>query len=341
MSKLGKNAPGNDGELNEKSGGAEREGQATGGRNPASRRLPPLNSLKAFEAAARHLSIANAAKELNVTPAAVSHHIRQLEEHLGLELFQRNGRQLDLTDAGRAALPGVRDGFAKLMGAMDAIDQLGETGVLNVSVAPSFAAKWLLPRLGGFQEAHPEIDVHVAASLDLADFARDGVDLAIRYGAGLYPALTVERLMQESIAVVCSPSLLPEGRRSLTIGDVQSHTLLHDDSPDNDASCPNWDMWLRAAGAGGVDASRGQRFNQSSLVLEAAVRGRGIALAKAALAAEDLAAGRLVLAYRETTPVEFAYFIVTTRAKLNLPKVAHFRSWLVEEASRQLSPRVR
>jgi LysR family glycine cleavage system transcriptional activator len=177
---------------NEDSAAAERK---AGGRNPTSRRLPPLNSLKAFETAARHLSIALAGKELNVTPAAISHHIRQLEEHLGLELFQRNGRLLVLTDAGQAALPGVRDGFAKLMGAMDAIDQLGETGVLNVSAAPSFAAKWLLPRLDGFQKAHPEIDVHVAASLDLADFAQDGVELAIRYGAGLYPGLTVERLM--------------------------------------------------------------------------------------------------------------------------------------------------
>jgi len=302
------------------------------------KRLPPLNSLRAFECAARHLSYTLAAKELNVTPAAISHHIRQLEDHLGLALLERDGRSLVLTDAGKAALPGIREGFGRLMGAMDAIDRLGEGGILNVSVAPSFAAKWLLSRLDRFQSAHPEIDVHVAASMGLADFGQDSVDIAIRYGGGLYPGLAVEKLLPEAIVAVCSPSLLAISGAPINLRTLRYHTLLHDDSPDADASCPNWEMWLRAAGIADVDAARGPRFNQSSLVLEAAARGRGIALAKSALAAEDLASGRLVSLFQGSTPVEFAYYIVSTKPKLNLPKVSHFRDWLVAEAARDAKP---
>lgn len=296
------------------------------------RRLPPLNSLKAFESAARLLSIAAAAKELNVTPAAVSHHIRQLEDHLGLGLFDRNGRSLVLTDAGQAALPGVSEGFARLAGAMSAIDHLGESGLLTVSVAPSFAAKWLLPRLDRFVAGHSEIDVHVSASIGLADFAADGVDIAIRYGSGLYPGLVVERLLTESIVVVCSPDLLAGEVQPKSLEILARHPLLHDDSPDADASCPTWEMWLRAAGATGIDPSRGPRFNQSSLVLEAAALGRGIALAKRTLATSDLQAGRLVQLFRGSTPVEFSYSVVSTKAKMNLPKVSAFRDWLMAQA---------
>ena len=150
------------------------------------RQLPPLNSLRAFEVAARHMSVSQAAVELRVTPAAVSHQIRILEDHVGLPLFVRNGRGLALTDAGSAGLRELREGFSRLSAAMEAIDSLGEAGVLSVSVAPSFAHKWLLPRLEHFQTAHPEIDVHVDASMQLSDFVKDGTDIAIRYGAGRY-----------------------------------------------------------------------------------------------------------------------------------------------------------
>ena len=252
------------------------------------RQPPPLNALRAFEAAARHLSISRAAGELNVTPAAISHQIRLLEDHIGLPVFMRNGRGLSLTDAGAAGLRDLREGFARLAAAMDAIDLLGEAGVLSVSVAPSFAAKWLLPRLDSFQTCHPEIDVHVSASMQLVDFARDGVDLAIRYGAGGYSDLVVDKLLAEKVIPVCSPELLRSGELLDLISDLVGVTLLHDDSPDNDPSCPNWEMWLRAAGVTHIDTARGPRFNQSSLVIEAAVLGRGVALAKAALAAEDL-----------------------------------------------------
>lgn len=292
------------------------------------RQLPPLNALRAFEAAARHLSISKAALELNVTPAAISHQIRLLEEHIGLPVFMRSGRGLALTDAGAAGLRDLREGFAKLGAAMDAIDSLGEAGVLSVSVAPSFAAKWLLPRLGSFERAHPEVDVHVSASMQLVDFAKDGVDLAIRYGSGAYSELSVEKLLTEAVIPVCSPAFLAANEDLQLADDLVGVPLLHDDSPDNDPSCPNWEMWLRACGVHHIDATRGPRFNQSSLVIEAAILGRGIALAKTALAAGDLQTGRLVQPFASATPIDFAYYIVAPRAKLNLPKVAYFREWL-------------
>jgi LysR family glycine cleavage system transcriptional activator len=299
------------------------------------RNLPPLNALRAFETAARHMSISLAASELRVTPAAISHQIRILEDHVGLPLFTRNGRGLALTDAGTAGLRDLREGFAKLCAAMDAIDSLGEAGTLSVSVAPSFAAKWLLPRLGAFQAAHAEIDVHVAASMQLADFVKDGVDVAIRYGAGRYSGLVVSQLLTESVVPVCSPDFLRLHGPFHAPDDLVEATLLHDDSPDNDPSCPNWEMWLSAAGARHIDASRGPRFNQSSLVIEAAVLSRGVGLAKTALAARDLRHGRLVQPFPSEVKVDFAYYIVAPHAKLNLPKVSHFVDWLRGEAAEE------
>jgi LysR family glycine cleavage system transcriptional activator len=299
------------------------------------RSLPPLNSLRAFEVAARHMSISQAASELRVTPAAISHQIRLLEDHVGLPLFVRNGRGLALTDAGAAGLRDLREGFARLSAAMDAIDSLGEAGVLSVSVAPSFASKWLLPRLELFQSAHPEIDVHVSASMQLSDFMKDGIDLAIRYGTGRYSDLSVERLLTESVVPVCSPEYLMQHGPFYLPSDLTEATLLHDDSPDNDPSCPNWEMWLSAAGAPHIDSSRGPRFNQSGLVIEAAALGRGVALAKTALAARDLRQGRLVQPFSSAVKVDFAYYVVAPRAKLNLPKVSYFIDWLRAEAGKE------
>jgi LysR family transcriptional regulator, glycine cleavage system transcriptional activator len=297
------------------------------------RRLPPLNALRAFEAAARHLSLSKAAEELSVTPAAISHQIRTLEDHLGVGLFRRDGRSLLLTDAGQACLPGIRDGFDRLAEAIDAIDSLGMAGVLTVSVAPSFASKWLVPRLDRFQEKHPEIDVRVSASMQVTDFSRDDVDLAIRYGGGRYADLVVEKLLPESVFPVCSPSLLKGKAPLASPEDLRGYTLLHDDSPDNDESCPTWEMWLKAAGVSGMETGRGPRFNQSSLVIEAAILGKGVALAKSILSASDLAQGRLVKPFQVNAPVEFAYYVVCPKAKLNLPKVAVFRDWLRAEAA--------
>lgn len=297
------------------------------------RRLPPLNALRAFEVTARHMSVTKAADELAVTPAAVSHQIKALEEHLGLSLFERTKGTLLLSDAGQAILPGIRDGFDCFDTAVEAVDNLGDAGVLTVSVAPSFAAKWLLPRLDRFQAAYPDIDVRVAASMSLTDFQRDGVDLAIRYGGGRYGALHVERLLAEAVSPVCSPKLLSDSAARDMATILKSASLLHDDSPDDDPSCPTWPMWLKAAGLTQIDGTRGPRFNQSSLVVEAAVRGRGIALGKALLAAEDLAAGSLVRPFGDGVAVDFAYYVVCPTAKLVLRKVSAFCDWLRAEAA--------
>ncbi|MBG1232520.1 transcriptional regulator GcvA [Aestuariivirga litoralis] len=292
------------------------------------RTLPPLNALRAFESAARNVSVSLAAAELGVSPAAISHQIRLFEDFIGLPVLERSGRGIALTDAGRAALLPIQAGFAQFHNAMDAIDALGETGTLNVSVAPSFAAKWLLPRLRDFEALYPQIDVNVSASVQLVDFTRDSVDIAIRYGGGSYPELHAERLLSESVYAVCSPALLKNGRPLKSLADLAGQTLLHDDSPDNDPSCPGWDHWLRAAGRTEIDFTRGPRFNQASLVLEAAILGRGIALAKSTLAEADIKAGRLVRLFSTEVPVTFAYYVVAPKSKLNLPKVSFFRDWL-------------
>ena len=292
------------------------------------RNLPPLNALRAFESAARNLSVSLAAAELSVSPAAISHQVRLFEDFIGLPVLERSGRGIALTDAGRAALSHIQGGFGQFQAAMDAIDALGETGTLNVSVAPSFASKWLLPRLHDFQTRHPQIDVNVSVSVQLVDFGRDNVDLAIRYGGGSYAELHSEKLLAESVFPVCSPELLKSSNGLKSLGDLENQTLLHDDSPDNDPSCPGWDHWLRAAGHGEIDAARGPRFNQASLVLESAILGRGIALAKSTLAESDIKAGRLVRLFSTKVPVNFAYYVVAPKSKLNLPKVSHFRDWL-------------
>ncbi len=296
------------------------------------RRLPPLNSLRAFAAAAERLSLAAAAADLHVTPSAVSLQIRQLEDHLGLPVFLRTGRGLQLTAEGRAILPGILEGFDQLRMALSLIGPQAEEGVLTVSVAPSFAAKWLTPRLDAFSAAHPEIDVRILATDQLVDFAVDEADLAIRYGSGAYPGLTSERLLAERVFPVCSPQLLSPELSGLPLELLRGQPLLHDDSPDLDKTCPDWRMWLKAARLSSVDWRRGPRFNQSSLVLEAAVAGRGIALAKATLAAADLAAGRIVKLADIDQPVEFAYYLVYPAERRQSGKCAAFRDWLFREA---------
>ena len=297
------------------------------------RRLPPLNALRAFEASARHLSFTKAADELAVTPAAVSHQVKALEDLLGVTLFRRTKRALLLTDEAQAVLPGIRDGFERLLHAVEQLGAVGKSGVLTVSLAPSFAVKWLLPRLDRFQAAHPEIDVRVAASMELVDFGVGDVDVAIRYGAGSYAGLVVERLVSDTVYPVCSPDLL-KGPHALTSPDrLRHHVLLHDDSPDDDETCPNWPMWLKAAGVADADATRGPRFNQSSLVIEAAILGRGVALAKSTLADADVAAGRLVRPFDVSVPVNFAYYVVYPETKAALPKVRLFHDWLRREAA--------
>ena len=295
------------------------------------RRLPPLNALRAFEAAARHMNFSRAADELSVTPGAVSQQIQNLEDYIGAALFRRTPRGLLLTDAAQTALPALREAFDRLAEAASLLTAAVDGKRVTISVAPSFAAKWLVPRLGHFEAIHPEVDVWLAAGMELVDFASGEVDVAIRYGSGRYPGLEVTRLMSETVTPVCSPNLLAE-KPLASPGDLGHHTLLHDGSPDADDSCPDWAMWLAARGIRGVDGARGPRFNQSSLVIEAALNGRGVALAKRALAQADLDAGRLVIPFDMPTEVDFAYFVVHPKAKGRLPQVKALSAWLKAEA---------
>ncbi len=295
------------------------------------RRLPPLNALRAFEAAARHLNFSRAAEELSVTPGAVSQQIQNLEDYVGVALFKRTPKGLLLTDPAQIALPALREAFDRLADAASMLTAAVDGRRLTVSVAPSFAAKWLVPRLGRFEALHPQVDVWVSAGLELVDFNGGEIDLAVRYGTGRYPGLEVVRLMQETVAPVISPELL-ERQPLNDPADLAGHLLLHDGSPDADESCPDWTMWLAARGVRGVDGQRGPRFNQSNLVIEAAVGGRGVALAKRALAQADIDAGRLVSPFQIATAVDFAYYAVYPKAKARLPQVKAFVGWLIAEA---------
>ncbi|NWG92614.1 MAG: transcriptional regulator GcvA [Parvularculaceae bacterium] len=296
--------------------------------------LPPLNALKVFEAAARHLSFTKAADELHVTPGAVSQQIKALEEYIGSRLFRRTKRALLLTDAAQASLPILREAFDKLEEASRILTARGDSKRLTVSVAPSLAAKWLVPRLDRFHERMPDVEVWISADMEVVDFAVDDVDLAIRYGGGRYPGLETELLMEESILPVCSPRLLTGPRPLKAPQDLAHHPLLHDGSPDQeDLGATNWAMWLKAAGVTGVDAKRGAKFNQSSLVIEAAVAGKGVALAKQAIALADLEAGRLVAPFDLTTPSSFSYYLVHPASKSRNAAVRAFKKWLHEEAA--------
>ena len=296
------------------------------------RRLPPLNALRAFESAARHLNFSRAADELSVTPGAVSQQIQNLEDYVGASLFKRTSRGLLLTDSAQTALPALREAFDRLAEAASLLTAAVDGRRLTLTAPPSFAAKWLMPRLGGFEAAYPQVDVWLSADMALVDFASTDVDLAIRYGPGPYPGLEAARLMGESVLPVMSPELAA-ANPVVTPADLARHVLLHDGSPVADESCPDWVMWLAARGVRGFDASRGPRFNQSSMVIEAAVAGRGVALAKRALAQDDLDAGRLVAPMLINTSIDHAYFVVHPKAKGRLPQVKAFVGWIKAEAA--------
>ncbi len=295
------------------------------------RRLPPLGALRAFEAAARHLSFAKAAEELHVTPAAVSHQVKALEEHLGQQLFRRFNRAVLLSEPGQRLLPGLRDGFDRLAEAVDRLRTADARGPLTVTVAPGFAAKWLVPRLDRFQTRHPDIEVRIDAAPQVIDLTREEVDIAIRYGAGKYPGLRVDRLLPEEVSPVCSPHLLQGPHPLREPKDLRSHTLIHSAWGEDDSS-PDWRMWLLAAGVRDVDWTRGPRFGEYNLAIDAAIAGQGVALASGVLAGADLAAGRLVKPFALSMPSDFAYFVVSLMAAAERPKVKAFREWLFAEA---------
>lgn len=300
--------------------------------NRMARDLPPLNPLRAFEAAGRRLSLTKAAEELHVTVPAVSHQVRSLESYLGVKLFRREGNRLLLTDAGQACLPGLRDGFDRIAEAIERLQQRDTRGPLNVSVAPAFASKWLVPRLERFDAAHPEIDVRISASLQVVDLDREGFDAAIRLGRGSYPGLEAHELFAESVVPMCSAERMKGPHPLRTPADLRHHVLLHDDSLQFEAVAPDWPMWLEAAGVSNVDASRGPRFSHPDHAMQAAIDGAGVVLGWRSLAAGDLAAGRLVVPFDLTLPMKLAFYFVSPPLTASRPKIVAFRDWLLEES---------
>ncbi len=298
------------------------------------RGLPPLNALRAFEAAGRHLSLTRAAGELHVTPAAVSHQVKGLEGYLGVKLFRRVGNSLLLTDAGQACLPGLSEGFDRLAEAIERLEQHDARGPLQVSVAPAFASKWLVPRLERFATAHPDIDVRISASLEVVDFDREGFDAAIRLGRGSYPGLEVHELFAESVVPMCAPSLIEGPHPLRKPADLHHHVLLHDDSLRFHRAAPDWPMWLRAADVKDVDASRGPHFSHPDHAMQASMDGAGVVLGWRTLAAADLAAGRLAIPFDVTLPMDLAFFFVCPQVAAERPQVVAFRDWLLEESHR-------
>jgi LysR family transcriptional regulator, glycine cleavage system transcriptional activator len=291
--------------------------------------LPSLNGLRAFEAAARHLSFTRAADELNVTQTAISHQIRRLEAQLGLKLFVRRNRTLALTREAESYLPAVRAAFEDLRRATQRLKRPQRDGRLTVSTLASLAAKWLLPRVVAFQEAHPGLEVRVSASTHLVDFQREEIDLAVRYGRGDWPGLRAQWLMAEDIFPVCSPALLKGPNPLKRPEDLAHHTLLH-----ATLSREDWQLWLTAAGLPTELAQRrGLTFDQSFMCIEAAIEGLGVALGRSPFVEADIAQGRLVVPFDVVLPAEAGYYIVAPAETADDPKIALFRAWLIKSVT--------
>lgn len=296
-------------------------------------RLPSLNALRAFDAAGRHLSFSRAAEDLHVSAAAVGQQVRVLEDYLGARLFLRNNRAIELTAAGQALLPGVSAAFEQLTHAVEGFYRRSARRPLTVSIEPSFGARWLLTRLDGFREQHPGVEIRLDATVRVVDFNREAVDLAVRYGTGDYPDLRADHLFEERVFPVCSPRLIEGPHPLREPEDLRWHTLLHMDwNPDN-PTWPDWEMWLRAAGVSGVDATAGIQFEHGSyeLMLEAAEAGQGVALA-GNVVGDDLRAGKLVRPFRTSVSQTYGYFVVSPKATADSPRIATFRDWLIAEA---------
>ena len=297
------------------------------------RRLPPLNSLRAFEVVSRHDSFRAAAEELHVTAAAVSQQVKILEDHLGRKLLRRRSGGYSLTADALAGLQHLREGFAQLSTAVATMASGGQR-VLTVSAVPSLAAAWLVPRLHRFREQYPGLDVLLHASQELVDLEHSRVDLGIRYGAGRYPGLISERLFVDEIFPVYSPGMLKGRAPPKKPGDLRDHALIHTDWTPDRGQWPGWTDWLRAAEITGIDVTKGLRFSDGALVIQAAVNGQGVALGSKALALEHLAAGRLVRPFKLSLVTDFAYYVVCAKARANEPGLVAFRRWLMAEAKR-------
>jgi LysR family transcriptional regulator, glycine cleavage system transcriptional activator len=292
-------------------------------------RLPSLNGLRAFEAAARHLSFTNAASELNVTQTAISHQIRRLEEELGIRLFVRQNRALALTPEAKEYLPGIRAAFNDLRLATDRLLRRDDDHVLTISTLASLAAKWLLPRLSAFQEAHPGIDVRITTSTGLVDFRSGDVDAAIRYGRGNWAGLRADWLMADEMFPVCSPALLQGDKPLRCPEDLANFTLLHSSGGYDD----DWRLWLTAAGLpANISKQPGLTFDLILMTVQAAIDGIGVAMGRTSYVQADIAKGRLVVPFKIALPTDAGFYLVSPEAKADPPKLRAFRQWLIASA---------
>ena len=317
--------------------------------NKGTHRAPPLNALRAFEAAARHLSFKVAARELHVTAGAVSHQVKQLEDFLGVALFRRLTRALELTPEAHVLLPKVQEGLAAIMEAVELVRAREEAPALTVIAPPNFAARWLVPRLARFTQAHPAVELHVASRPAMIDGrgdsevmpvpdARDDTPMAmVRFGDGHYPGAHVDEVFSAVYVPICSPALLEGDHPLRKPEDLRFHTLLHDDTVTEEGARPSWSDWLRAVGVAGMDASKGPHFSDASLSFEAALEGMGVALAMKPLVRPEIEAGRLVVPFDITAPASYAYYLVTPEGSETVGTVAGFRKWLLEESAPERS----
>ncbi|MEM6437324.1 MAG: transcriptional regulator GcvA [Cyanobacteria bacterium P01_D01_bin.115] len=295
------------------------------------RQLPPLNALQVFEAAAQYLSFQQAAAALDVTPTAVSHQMKVLEDHLGLPLFRRRPRPLALTEAGQMLYPAVRNGLDAIADAIAQLKPTPESTNLTVSVTPVFAAKWLVPRLAAFQKVHPDIDLNLQASNTVVDLRAQAVDLAIRYGRGNYPGFAVRQLMSDVFTPVCSPRLLTDKQPLKTPHDLAHYPLIHFEWIHYGPEAPNWKTWLTLAGVNHSDPSRGPKFNEETLAIQAAIAGQGMALCSSIHTTNDVALGFLVQPL-EVVLAGFNYSAVYLEGHPKEQMILKFIAWLVEAA---------
>jgi LysR family glycine cleavage system transcriptional activator len=290
--------------------------------------LPSLTGLHAFEVAARHLSFTRAAAELNVTPTAISHLIRRLEQQLGTKLFIRRNRALALTREGQDYLPFVHSAFEDLRQATARLRRPSRDSLLTVSTTASLATKWLVSRVAAFQDAHPGIEIRITTSPHLVDFRRDEVDVAVRFGRGNWPGLRADWLMAEHLFPVCSPALLA-AKPLRAPGDLAQHTLLH-----TTVSREDWQLWLTAAGLPlSIAQQRGLMFDQGFMAVQAAMEGLGVALGRTHLVEGDIAAGRLVVPFETVLPQDAGYYVVVPTTTAAISEVVLFRDWLLASAT--------
>ena len=311
-------------------------------------RLPPLNALRAFEAAARHSSFKIAARELHVTPGAVSHQVKLLEEYLGVQLFRRLTRALELTTEAQAMLPKVREGLDALHAAVERMRSREEVASLTVVAPPNFAARWLMPRLSGFTGAHPKIELHLAARQSMVDVHENGAfvipeadtradspAVMVRFGGGHYPGSHVDEVFSAVYVPVCSPRLLRGEHPLRKPDDLRYHTLLHDDTVVEEGARPSWNDWLQSVGVTDIDATRGPHFSDAALAMDAAIEGMGVTLAIKSLVKSEIETQRLAVPFDIAAPTGYAYYLVSPESAAENRAVSAFREWLLDEAKEE------